>query len=309
MLTANETEDFTFLTGELADALVGSPPPEQNIENLHQLLLLARDELEENTKVFKLLNKYALERVTEITKGITRACRRVCKIQKVDGGAITGILVGPDLVLTAMHDMHGAGTIVKADELRHVEFDEFRFSDGTLHNVPCNPARTAIGANLVVLHSSPDSELDYVIFRLDTPIGLTCLGASRTKRRGWMDLSTVNVEPAGSVVVLQHAGGKLMRVSKGDVKTDTTGVPSGRFRYDSITETGSSGAPVLNEARQLIGMHVKENNEIEELISLKAIFQNLKKEGIRLPRYPPTKTFTDRFAAVMLAPQTETAFV
>jgi len=55
-------------------------------------------------------------------------------------------------------------------------------------------------------------------------------------------------------------------------------------------------------------MHVNSTDGIEELISLKAIFADLKSKNVRLPRYPPTKAFTNSFLKMLLEPQDDTAF-
>jgi hypothetical protein len=301
-LSADQETDFEIVSGKLADVL--AEPPLKTVGNFQQLLLLARDEFEDDDVVLELLNKYALVAVSEITKGITRACRRVCKIVN-GGGPSTGILVGPNLVLAARHALRGLHTFADPAQL-HVFFDEFTFKGDTSHRLECDVARAPDGSHLRVLTFS--LELDYVIFYLDSLIGLNRLGSSPRKRRGWMELTTVNVAPEGKVIILQHPEGRLMKVSEGDVNPDTTGVLAGRFHYNAETGIGSSGAPVLNQARQLVGMHVKEVDGIEELISLKAIFADLQQKDIHLPPYPPPKEFTEQFLGMLLEPQSEVAF-
>jgi hypothetical protein len=302
-LSQEQEHDFDVVSGKLADAL--AEPLDRTIVNFQHLLLLARDEFEDDVAVLNLLNKYALAPVSQITKGITRACRRVCKIVNT-GGPSTGILVGPNLVLAAFHAMRGLHTFADAAQLQ-VFFDEFTFSDGTRQRVACDVARDPDGSSLRVLTSS--RELDYVIFYLDSTIGLDRLGGSLHKRRGWMELATVRVAPQGKVVILQHPGGRLMKVSEGDVNPNTIGVPPGRFRYNTQTDVGSSGGPVLNSDRQLVGMHVKAVAGIEELISMTAIFKDLEEKNIHLPPYPPPTEFTERFLGMLLEPNSESAFV
>ena len=302
-LSADQEQDFNLLSEKLGDVLA-EPFLDKTVDNFQHLLLLAHDEFEDDDKVLELLNHYALHEVTEVTKGITRACRRVCKIIN-GGGPSTGILIGPNLVLAARHAMRGPNTFANPGQLK-VFFDEFTFKDGTKHRLECKVARTADGLRLRDLTSSP--ELDYVIFYLESTIGLDRLGSSPRRRRGWMELTTVRVAPEGEVLILQHPEGRLMKVSDGVVNPDTTGVLPGRFRYNAQTGAGSSGAPVLNQDRQLVGMHVKEVDEIEELISLTAIFADLEKKKISLPPYPPPKEFIDQFLGMLLEPHSELAF-
>lgn len=305
-LSLDASKDFKTLVARLGDYFE-EPPGDETDSNLQRLLLIARDEFDDD-EINELLNKYSFEPVTEITKGVTRACRRVCKITN-GGGPSTGILVSPDLVLTAGHALHGAETTFPLPSEVKIFFDEFRFSgDALVHSLPCKVQTTSSGMQLRIVASSNDEELDYVIFQLESPIGLNRLGTSRRRRRGWMDVSTVNVAPEGKVIVLEHPGGKLMKVAEGIVDPDTTGLPPGRFRYVTETEAGSSGSPVLNQARQLVGLHVKKQNSVQQLISFTAIFEDLKQKQIRMPRYPPPESFTDPFLKMMLAPQGGPAF-
>lgn len=303
-LTGKPEQHFNLLAKRLQD-LVDDLPTEKSTENLHRLLLLARDEFEDDATL-RLLNEYAQKPVTEITPGITRACRRVCKIVN-GGGPSTGILVAPDLVLTTAHTMHGATTDFPYPDEVEVFFDEFRFSDGKKYVIKCGVAQTAAGQMRIVA-SSHDDDLDYVIFQLQTPIGLDLLGVSRRKRRGWMDLSTVEVAPEGKVIILQHPEGRPMKVSDGDIDPDTTGVPAGRFRYDTITAPGASGSAVVNQDRQLVGVHINETNKVEQLVSLTAIFRDLLMKNIVLPRYPPSETFREEFSTLMHTLQDPLAF-
>jgi hypothetical protein len=269
-------------------------PADPRLGDLRRLILYARDavDLADAPAVLALVNKYARFRVNEVTKGLTRAARRVCRIEN-GGSLFTGILVGPDLVLTTAHDFRATDGLPFADQV-NVIFDHFVFEDGAIRDVPVRPKPGDHG-RVEAPAFSPPKELDYVLFRLIDMIGINRTGDGRT--RGWMDGSRVDVAPQGSVIVLQHPLEEFLQWADGDLANpQPEDRRAGHYVYDTDTLTGASGAAILNEPRQLVGMHLSRErtsngrDEIEHLVSFQAVVRHMNERfDVRLPPYPPSE--------------------
>src|SRR6185503_16710352 len=126
--------------------------------------------------------------------------RRVCLIERDDGPEATGFLVGPDLILTTAHALMGTRGIFADPDHVIVKFDQFVWNKETkrlAHGDECRLRRIPFTDQPDVVASSiktdakcrrqySDNGLDYVLVRLDRPMGLAFLPYSH-RIRGWND--------------------------------------------------------------------------------------------------------------------------
>jgi hypothetical protein len=293
-------EDFAFLQNLLRNTDQVEPPP-PTIEKFRHMLIAAANMFPDDSHVLDLLNKYAFQPITGASREFFKASRRVCLIDRADGSEATAFLVEPDLILTAAHAMMGTAGIFADPTKITVRFDDFMWSDGKpAQGATCHLETSAGGTQPEVVASSitvdssgtrivaEENGLDYVLLRLDRKIGNEPLPFT-SRLRGWMNLSVINDRPTeGPVDVLQHPQGQLLRVGRGFVD-DAPGLNDKRFQYRAITRLASSGAPVLDSGKRLIGMHVAASaNGIATGIVIKQIFDDLHRKGIQLLPPPPS---------------------
>src|SRR5205823_6411256 len=139
-----------------------------------------------------------------------------------------------------------------------------------------------------------DNELDYVLVRLDSPIGLSFLPYSN-RIRGWNDCSRADAPALNHVLVVQHPFGELLQFADGFVplRHQDREFPL-FFRYKTFTVNGSSGSPIHNEHGRIVGMHIGERSESEQFgVSLEAISGDLQREGVALPSFRMAKEVMD----------------
>ncbi len=253
--------------------------------------------------------------------------RRVCLIRREEGSESTGFLVGPDLILTTAHALLGTTGIFADPDDVTILFDQFIWNQETgtrawgtqckLRHIPFTRQPDVLASSIKTDPKSEqrrakppgdDNGLDYVLVRLDQPVGLMYLPFSH-RIRGWNDCSRADIPAVGKVRVVQHPLGGLQEVADGDIepdyrdvrangeiKSDDTGDPT-FFRYHTSTLNGSSGSPICrdDDSNIVLGMHIGERSEDEQLgVSFQKIFQDLVKEGVELPAFPPGKAMMDR---------------
>jgi len=241
------------------------------------------------------------QEITRDTFEFVKLSRRICLIKRNDASEATGFLVGPDLMLTAAHALLGTrGIFADPDEVT-ILFDQFIWNQKTgrvahgdecrLRRIPFTDQPDVVASSIKIDAKSrkklDDNELDYVLVRLDRPIGLMFLPYSH-RIRGWNNLSAAKAPAAGHVQVVQHPEGGLMKFSDGWIWK--TRRHSRRFHYRTAALDGASGAPIYNEKKQVVGMHVGENSPSDQLgVSFQHIFRDLRKKHVRLPRFslPP----------------------
>lgn len=269
--------------------------------------------------VFDLL-KGRLSVVPGNAFGFMKLSRRMCLIQREDAGEATGFLVGPDLMLTAAHALMGTSGIFADPDKVTILFDRFKWK--TRKHIPafgdqCKLRRIPFTNQPDVLASSikvdpksrkryrnkhphhKDNDLDYVLVRLDRPMGLAFLPDSH-RIRGWNNCSRAAVPAEGDVIVVQHALGGLLRVAKGQIPKDHRR-PDGShlFRYETTALDGASGAPIMDLRRRVVGIHIGETSDDENSktvklgVSFQHIFHDLHKEGVRLPPFRLSKNVMD----------------
>jgi Trypsin-like peptidase domain len=238
----------------------------------------------------------------------------------VDGAASgSGILIGPNLVLTAWHVVKplfapkpGGGwdwDRTAAPRLQ-AEFDDFLAfvrPGGAL--APNATARIKAHPQWCVIFSRcHDEELqsrlpndltqlegqwDYVIFRLEKAPG---------QERRWASLDARAVVPRAQspIVVFQHPAGQPMRIGQGDIlKPDqnaAAAIPRLRFLHGANTVQGSSGGPCFDTAFMLFGFHQGEwagtggnGHPMNRGIPLARVLEHIKAEIQNLPTPDPSE--------------------
>jgi hypothetical protein len=238
-----------------------------------------------------------------------RLSRRVCLIERDDASEATGLLVGPDTMLTTAHALMGTDGIFADPAHVTVRFDRFEWDKAnhgeaagdccSLRFIPCNPHQPDVLASSIKVDPKSrrqfdDNELDYVLVRLDRPMGLTFLPFSY-RIRGWNNCSRADVPAAGQVFVVQHPSGGFQKFADGyiSVKHIDPEFPQ-LFHYKTTALNGSSGSPIYDLKRRVVGMHVGERSTSEQLgVSFQRIFEDLEKEGVTLPPFRIGKDVMD----------------
>jgi hypothetical protein len=201
----------------------------------------------------------------------------VCKIEIPGdfGFGGTGVLVGPDLVLTNHHVIYPASRTI---ELRRVQclFD-FRMLD--LRTIdPGRPVR--VRADWQPLTRPPSrsdgdatstmgpgaNELDHALLRLERPIGNEPVGDPRTASairppRRWLQLYTEppELKSTDELIILQHPqtrpGGAQLPLKRAAGSVTLSGWTKMRVRYLTDTYHGSSGSPCFNQRFDFVALH------------------------------------------------------
>jgi hypothetical protein len=190
--------------------------------------------------------------------------RQVCRVEvPLDAGGTltgTGFLVASDLVLTNYHVVADVRAGAARPEAVRVRFDHMVAPDDL---VPNRGTVIALAQRWLVAWRPPSEvdlsphpgthvpsrdELDFAFLRL----------AAGQPGRGRVRLARLAQPSAGTVagdwlIILQHPGGEPLKqafgLSLGQNANQT------RLRYKITTDRGSSGAPVLNERLDLVGLH------------------------------------------------------
>lgn len=234
--------------------------------------------------------------------------RRVCLISRNDATEATGFLVGPDLMLTTAHALMGTSGIFADPAHVTIKFDQFVWNKKTgkpakgdeckLRYIPFTNQPDVVASSIKVNPKSrrryDDNKLDYVLVRLDRPMGLSFLPYSH-RIRGWNNCSRADIPAAGLVFVVQHPLGGLQKFAEGYIPAEHTDRDFPHlFRYTTTSLNGSSGSPVVDERRRVVGMHVGERSRSEQLgISFQKIFKDLEREEVTLPPFRLTKEIMD----------------
>jgi hypothetical protein len=240
--------------------------------------------------------------------------RRVCLIERKDGGEATGFLVGPDLMLTTAHALMGTQGIFADPASVTIKFDQFNWNEKTgtkaigdqckLRYLPFSkPPQPDVVASSIKTDPRcrrrfDDNELDYVLVRLDRPIGLAFLPYSY-RIRGWNNCSRAEVPAEGEVFVVQHPGGGLQKFAEGYIPADHVDREFPYlFKYRTTTLNASSGSPIVDRRRRVIGMHVGERSESEQLgISFQKIFHDLRNQNVDV-QLPPFRLTTETMDSI-----------
>jgi hypothetical protein len=259
-----------------------------------------RDAFDEITNKLRPVNPRAVE--------FMKLSRRVCLIRRKRSADATGFLVGPDLMLTSAHGLLGTSSVFADPADVTILFDQFKWNVKTgtdamgdscgLRRIPFtnqpDVVASSIKASSRCKRRFDDNDLDYVLVRLDRPMGLTFLPYSH-RIRGWNNCSRADIPAAGRVFVVQHPQGETLQFAEGYIpaKHVDPDFPY-LFKYKTITRSGASGGGVFDEKRRVVGMHIGQRSESEQLgVSFQKIFEDLEREGVKLPPFRLSREVMD----------------
>ncbi len=192
---------------------------------------------------------------------------QVCSIELDGTGYGTGVLVGPDYVLT---NQHVVAKVTPATKIA-CRFDFATSADGKVIN-----KGTAFPVQAAFVDASPpsrndpnltkgdptDDECDYVLLKLTDTIGTAPAGtgaSASAEIRGWVQLAAGRIEPGDPVFVLQHPQSPFdwqlqpLKLTMGKMLDLVGG--GRRLRHDAATLPGSSGSPCFSASLSLVALH------------------------------------------------------
>ncbi len=187
--------------------------------------------------------------------GLANREAQVCRIEVGAGpdGYGTGVLVGPDLVLTSHHVVARA---LSGDRLTgHVtcRFDYRVGEDGVVHDGRAfDVAARVCGSG--ERNGSPagaDGGLDYALLRLVDAAAETS-AITGGPRRGTAPLRpSPPAALAESAVIVQHPDARPLKIAFGNV----TALAGDELTHTANTVTGSSGAPLMDNRLRVTALH------------------------------------------------------
>ncbi|MGC5345797.1 trypsin-like peptidase domain-containing protein [Streptomyces sp. DT171] len=202
----------------------------------------------------------------DLLRVIEDAMRRVAVVE-IDGSPVgTGVLVRPDVLLTAGHVLGPAlasGTLPDTVEAR---FDfrtvsatgpyETGFRVRLTELLDSSPPTDAEAASSPLSFDAPPDRLDYVLLRTGGPVPSYGGGAFPPSPRGHYELEEMGYDfgGGGPLFLVQHPLAMRAKVSfPQSAKANEAGT---RFRYQHAnTLPGSSGSPVIDVRGRLVGIH------------------------------------------------------
>lgn len=232
-----------------------------------------------------------------LLQNMVQAIPRICRIEIGDGAAPgkalgTGVLIGPDLVLTNWHvwEPVQAGQIAAHTIFFRFDYARPASGQGLLPGfaVTVKPGWQPICSPYAPGDEDPAGaeanadQLDYCILRLSEAVALRFeTGASQgTPPRGHYDLSRCPAVPAADrpVHVLGHPDGHPATVSSGQILRYVA--QGRRLRHDAFTLPGASGSPVFDANWLPVALHhasdPDKNPEYNQAIPLTLIWRHAK---------------------------------
>ncbi len=237
---------------------------------------------------------------TDFTENLLLIQRTVCSIKlSGDGNSYgTGALVGPDLILT---NYHVVAPILEGDPA--VSDVYFRFDYATPdpelnYQLPVGevdviahrpPAAVAIEQTDLEA-GRPAATLDYALLRLPKRLGEEPFGPQHgpginLPPRGYLKAPATapRLREDTDIFIAQHPNGRSLRIGVGQVLA--TAPDNTRFRYNTNTDSGSSGSPCFDAKLRWVGIHHygSEEGGFNQGIPLAKILEDLAGQGISLP--------------------------
>lgn len=175
-----------------------------------------------------------------------RAARSVCKVILRDAagrelGSGSGFKVAPRILMTNHHVLSSAEEASTAIAEFNYELDE--------RGDPRPTTRFTLRPDLFFL---ADEELDFAIVAISEQ---AASGPGNLQHFGFLRLikQLGKLNPGEFVSIIQHPGGRPKQIALRENKV--LSITGDVIWYSSDTAQGSSGAPVLNDAWQVVGLH------------------------------------------------------
>ena len=241
----------------------------------------------------------------QLLNGALYCAAAVCRIEFPPGDPLgTGVLIGPDLLLTNQH-------VLSSKEMLEDALARF---DYALDETGVAPPGRVFRFKKDFYFASPDTELDYAVVKLQAaPLAAlapppeaadaTMMTLARAgKHRGYLALSPRFITDKERVNVIQHPNGQPLKVvmTQNYVTGDMTDT---RVHYVADTMEGSSGSPVFGRNWEIVALHHsgqphppdgvsavakrlwKGKFRVNEGVPMRAILADFKQKG--LDRYLP----------------------
>jgi hypothetical protein len=251
-------------------------------------------------------------RASELRRRLTIFEGQVCSIQVEGGAQTTGLLVGPDLVLTSATLFGGdeahepdSGALAGMTPRVSVLFDRWvAGKDADVQGVECRLAANGLLAySGAVAGSTPG--LAYALLRLDRPVGEAA--GAQWDRRGWMALTrSGGIQPARLVSTLRFDSNRSLQFSYSPTGMRDLDAKAARVRYVLEGDQGGAGAPVFDAGFSVIALHLSRTSggpwfpniyrtrREREGVAVEAIVRDLASRGISLPDPRPPQSTSAR---------------
>jgi V8-like Glu-specific endopeptidase len=259
-----------------------------------------RIEAEEEQALERVINSEDNFLDLMLLNGALYCAAAVCRIEHPPGEPLgTGVLVGPDLLLTNQHVLDSAELLEDA---------RARF-DYSLDEAGVAAAGRLFKFKKDFYYASPSEEFDYALVKLmEAPLAAlapppeaadaTMMALVRAgKHRGYLTLAPRFIKDKDRVNVIQHPNGQPMKVvmTQNYVAGDMTDT---RVHYVADTMEGSSGSPVFNRNWEIVALHHsgrpfppdgaaavgkrlwKGKFRVNEGVPMRAILADFKKRGL-----------------------------
>lgn len=202
-------------------------------------------------------------------QGAMTRVRSVCLVTVGQtGGTGTGVLIGPDHVLTNYHVLAPRSDISPEQVAGSVVLQFGKFTGSSSSNV----VSINLSANAPITAVSPTRELDFALLRLE--------GNLHSVANVQVSPFVLDIPQVGSTInILQHPAGRGMKLAVSDNSVTYSKAEAGVVQYVTRTAAGSSGSPCFDDRWRLVALHHAERAKtfgaIREGILMKAIHEHI----------------------------------
>jgi hypothetical protein len=214
--------------------------------------------------------------VTTWREELGRAEGRVCRVEVRLDDAIaygTGLLLGPELVMTNHHVLEEVinGTVPQDRVTLRFDFKVMsngtKVNDGVPHKLaadwlvdssPLSPLDLVPEAAA----DPPEDQLDYALVRVADAPGNEPVGGQRqtgtdAPARGWFTPQPTRYDfvADSALFILQHPAGNVLKLALDTQAVIGANQSGTRVRYRTNTEHGSSGSPCFESSWGLVALH------------------------------------------------------